>query len=47
VLGMIALKRLTVHFIDLDFWDLRVSVLGQWSLSSLHSSIREIRILGG
>ncbi|KIN07972.1 hypothetical protein OIDMADRAFT_111112 [Oidiodendron maius Zn] len=47
VLGMIALKRLTVHFIDLDFWDLRVSVLGQWTLTSLHSSIREIRILGG
>ena len=47
VLGMIALKHLTVHFIDSNFWDLRVSVLGQWSLTSLHSSIRELRILGG
>jgi hypothetical protein len=47
VLGMIALKRLTTHFVDPDFVDLRASALGQWTLTSLHSSIRELRILGG
>lgn len=47
VLGMIAVQRLTVHFSDNDFVDLGVSPLGQWSLTSLHSSIRELRILGG
>lgn len=47
VLGMIAVKRFATHFRSSDFIDLKVSPLGQWSLTSLHSSIRELRILGG
>jgi serine/threonine-protein kinase ATR len=47
VLGMIAVKHFTVHFSDSEFVNLGVSQLGQWSLTSLHSSMRELRILGG
>lgn len=47
VFGMIAVKRFTVHFNNDEFVDLGVSPLGQWCLTSLHSSTRELRILGG
>jgi serine/threonine-protein kinase ATR len=47
VLGMIAVRRFTVHYNDRKFVDLGMSPLGQWSLTSLHSSMRELRILGG
>jgi serine/threonine-protein kinase ATR len=47
VLGMVAVKRFTVHFNDPNFVDLEVSPLAQWCLTSLHSSIRELRILAG
>jgi serine/threonine-protein kinase ATR len=47
VLGMIAVQRFTAHFNDPSFMDLGTSPLGQWSLTSLHSSVRELRILAG
>lgn len=47
VLGMIAVQRFTVHFTDPNFMDLGTSPLGQWSLTSLQSSVRELRILAG
>jgi len=47
VLAMIALRRFTVHFKNLSFLDFEQSVLGQWCLQSLRSSIRELRIAAG
>ncbi|KAH8816823.1 protein kinase-like protein rad3 [Xylogone sp. PMI_703] len=47
VLAMLALKRLASHFNDQEFIDLEVSILGQWCLQSLQSSIRELRITAG
>lgn len=47
VLGMVSVKRFSVHFNDHEFVDLGVSPLGQWCLASLHSSTRELRVLGG
>jgi len=47
VLAMITLKRFTVHFSNDDFIDFNRSLLGQWCLQSLHSSIRELRIAAG
>lgn len=47
VLAMIALRRFTVHFTSPSFIDFEQSVLGQWCLQSLRSSIRELRIAAG
>jgi serine/threonine-protein kinase ATR len=47
VLGMVALQRFTIHFKNFDFMDLDTSLLGQWCLACLQSSIRELRILAG
>ncbi|CAG8977250.1 hypothetical protein HYALB_00009347 [Hymenoscyphus albidus] len=47
VMAMFALRRFTVHFEDLEFFDLEKSPLGQWCLQSLRSSIRELRITAG
>jgi serine/threonine-protein kinase ATR len=47
VLAMIALRRFTVHFKSPSFLDFEQSVLGQWCLQSLRSSIRELRVAAG
>lgn len=47
VLAMIALRSFTAHFTDEAFLDFERSVLGQWCLQSLRSSIRELRIAAG
>ncbi|KAF4624113.1 hypothetical protein G7Y89_g14062 [Cudoniella acicularis] len=47
VLAMFALRRFTVHFHDPSFIDLEKSILGQWCLQSLSSSVRELRVAAG
>jgi serine/threonine-protein kinase ATR len=47
VMAMFALRRFAVHFHSADLIDLEVSSLGQWCLTSLRSSIRELRIAAG
>ena len=47
VLAMIALRRFTVHFTSPSFVDFEQSILGQWCLQSLKSSIRELRVAAG
>ncbi|KAL2129067.1 hypothetical protein VTI74DRAFT_8282 [Chaetomium olivicolor] len=47
VSAMIALRRITRHSTDSEFWDLEKSGPGQWCLQSLQSSIRELRIAAG
>jgi serine/threonine-protein kinase ATR len=47
VLGMLALKAFVMHFKDGEFLNLETSNLGQWCLSSLRSSIRELRVAAG
>lgn len=44
---MISLKRLIVHTDDPEVFDLETSLLGQWCLKSLQSSMRELRIAAG
>ena len=44
---MIALRRLIWHSDDPELWDLERSLLGQWCLQSLQSSLRELRIAAG
>lgn len=45
--AMLIVRRLTQHVESHNFVDLKTSVLGQWCLQSLKSSIRELRILAG
>jgi serine/threonine-protein kinase ATR len=47
VLAMLALRRFALHYDDSELLDLEVSYLGQWCLSSLSSSIRELRVAAG
>lgn len=47
VLAMLALRRFALHFEDSELLDLEVSPLGQWCLSSLSSSMRELRVAAG
>jgi serine/threonine-protein kinase ATR len=47
VVALVSLRRMIKHFPDRDLWDLERSGLGQWSLQSLQSSIRELRIAAG
>ncbi|KUJ09266.1 protein kinase-like protein rad3 [Mollisia scopiformis] len=47
VLAMFALRRFAMHCSDADFIDLEISQLGQWCLSSLKSSTRELRVAAG
>ena len=47
VLAMLALRRFALHFEDPELLDLEVSPLGQWCLSSLSSSMRELRVAAG
>ncbi|KAM0134783.1 hypothetical protein ACHAP3_005339 [Botrytis cinerea] len=47
VLAMIAVKAFAVHSRDEEFFDLESSVVGQWCLKSLQSSMRELRIAAG
>ncbi|CAM1502082.1 Fc.00g040660.m01.CDS01 [Cosmosporella sp. VM-42] len=47
VAAMIALRRLVLHSNDPDTLNLETSVLGQWCLQSLNSSVRELRIAAG
>lgn len=44
VYTMVRLQRMLRHTVDLEFRDLELSVLGQWCVQSLRSSIRELRI---
>jgi serine/threonine-protein kinase ATR len=47
VLGMIALRSFAVHFKSAELLNLDTSLLGQWCLRSLRSSMRELRITAG
>ncbi|KAJ4386405.1 serine/threonine-protein kinase M1 [Gnomoniopsis smithogilvyi] len=47
VVAMIALRRVILHSEDPELFDLEKSVLGQWCLQSLQSSVRELRIAAG
>ena len=47
VLGMFTLKRFAAHFQDPELLDLEASPLAQWCLTSLKSSIRELRLAAG
>ena len=44
---MIALRRVVVHSKAPDMLDLEKSAIGQWCLSTLQSSLRELRIAAG
>lgn len=47
LIGMLALRAFATHFKDPTFLDLETSMLGQWCIKSLRSSIRELRIAAG
>lgn len=47
VVAMVALRRIILHCRDPDMLDLEKSVLGQWCLQALQSSLRELRIASG
>lgn len=47
VIAMIALRRVILHSKDHELLDLEKSVLGQWCLQALQSSMRELRIVAG
>ena len=47
VAAMVALRRLIMHTENVSYLDLGNSYLGQWSLQSLRSSLRELRISAG
>ncbi|KAI9688750.1 MAG: serine/threonine-protein kinase M1 [Bathelium mastoideum] len=47
ILAMLAVRRFLLHDQHSDELDLHSSVLGQYCLKSLHSSLRELRIVGG
>lgn len=45
--AMLALRHFAMHFKESSFLDLETSMLGQWCLKSLRSSMRELRIAAG
>lgn len=47
VVAMIALRRIIAHSKTPDILDLEKSAIGQWCLSTLQSSLRELRIAAG
>lgn len=47
VVAMIALRRVILHSEDPETLDLEKSILGQWCLQALQSSVRELRIAAG
>lgn len=47
VVAMVALRRVILHSRNSEFLDLEKSVLGQWCLQALQSSVRELRIAAG
>lgn len=47
IVAMIALRRIIVHSKSPEMLDLEKSVIGQWCLSALQSSLRELRITAG
>lgn len=47
VTAMIALRRVILHSMSPDMLDLEKSAAGQWCLSTLQSSVRELRIAAG
>jgi serine/threonine-protein kinase ATR len=47
VIAMFALRRFALHFSNAELIDLETSRLGQWCLTSLRSSIRELRVAAG
>lgn len=47
ILAMVALRKYALHFDAPPFLDLEESALGQWCLSSLRSTVRELRIAAG
>lgn len=47
VVAMIALRRIITHSKSSDMLDLEKSAIGQWCLSTLQSSLRELRIAAG
>ena len=44
IAAMLALDRFFMHTSRIEHFDLRVSVLAQWTLQSLKSSIRDLRV---
>lgn len=47
ILAMMVVRKFALHFKGAQFMDLESSVLGQWCLTSLRSSVRELRIVAG
>lgn len=47
VMGMMALRRFALHSIEPEFLNIQTSPLASWSVRSLKSSIRELRIAAG
>ena len=47
VAAMLALKRILSHCESVNHLDLATSVLGQWCLQALRSSMRDLRIAAG
>jgi serine/threonine-protein kinase ATR len=47
ILAMMVVRKFALHFEGAQFMDLESSVLGQWCLTSLRSSVRELRIAAG
>lgn len=47
VVGMMALRRFALHSIEPEFLNIQTSPLASWSVRSLKSSIRELRIAAG
>ncbi|KAF8859864.1 protein kinase-like protein rad3 [Acephala macrosclerotiorum] len=47
LLAMFALRRFAAHYDNPEFLNLEQSQLGQWCISSLKSSMRELRIAAG
>ncbi|POS80813.1 protein kinase rad3 [Diaporthe helianthi] len=47
IVAMIALRRIIVHSKSPEMLDLEKSAIGQWCLSTLQSSLRELRIAAG
>ncbi|KFY60649.1 hypothetical protein V496_05277 [Pseudogymnoascus sp. VKM F-4515 (FW-2607)] len=47
ILAMMVVRKFALHFEGTQFMDLESSVLGQWCLTSLRSSVRELRIVAG
>ena len=47
IAAMLAVRRLLCHSTGIDQLDLSRSVLGQWCLQSLRSSLRDLRVAAG